>query len=273
MRRKPYSILPGFYPALAYTVLYLAVIVLLPLAGLFLKSAQLSPARFVEVVTSPRVVAALALSFGTSFAAAAAMVPFGLLVAWVLVRYDFPGKKLADAVVDLPFALPTAVAGITLTTLVSANGWVGRVLEPLGIKLAYTPAGISLALAFIGLPFIVRTLQPVLEDVEVEVEEAASSLGAGRLQTFRHVVFPAIRPALLTGFTLAFARGVGEYGSVVFIAGNMPGKTEIAPLLIVTKLEQYEYAEATAIAVAMLSLSFLFLLAANLLQRRQRRYV
>ena len=270
--RRTASILPGFAPALTYTLLYLAVIVLVPLGGLFWKSAQLPLDRFVAVIASPRVIAALTLSFGTSFAAAAAVLPIGLLIAWVLVRYDFPGKRLADAVVDLPFALPTAVAGITLTSLVTPHGWIGRWLAPLGIRLAYTPAGISLALAFIGLPFIVRTLQPVLEDVELEVEEASASLGARRWQTFRHVIFPAIRPALLTGFTLAFARGVGEYGSVVFISGNMPMKTEIAPLLIVTKLEQYQYAEATAIAITMLVLSFVFLLAANFLQRRQRRW-
>jgi sulfate/thiosulfate transport system permease protein len=259
--------LPGFGPALGLTLLYLTLIVLLPLAALFWKTASLGPQEFFAAVASPRVLAAYRISFGCAFAAALANVGIGVLVAWVLVRYQFPGRALIDALVDLPFALPTAVAGITLTSLFAPTGWVGGVLEPLGVKVAFTPLGITLALVFIGLPFVVRSVQPVLQDLDAELEEAAVSLGATRLQTFRHVLLPAITPAVVTGFALAFARGIGEYGSVVFISGNMPLKTEIAPLLIITKLEQYDYAGATAIAVVMLVASLLLLIAINGLQR------
>jgi sulfate transport system permease protein len=266
-RRSP---LPGFGPALGFTLFYLSLIVLIPLAALVWKTASLGWAELWATVTSPRVLASYRVSFGTAFAAACANAGLGLLVAWVLVRYRFPGRALADALVDLPFALPTAVAGITLTTLLAKNGWLGRYLEPLGIQVAFTPLGITVALIFIGLPFVVRSVQPILEDLEPELEEAAASLGANRWQTFRRVLFPALAPAVLTGFTLAFARGVGEYGSVVFISGNMPMKTEIAPLLIITKLEQYDYAGATAIAVAMLAVSLLLLVAINGLQSWSR---
>jgi sulfate transport system permease protein len=272
LRFKKHTILPGFGPALGFTIFYLALIVLFPLAGLFLKTGQYSWAEFWGVVTSPRVLASLRLSFGASFAGALINLPFGLLVAWVLVRYDFAGKKIVDAIVDLPFALPTAVAGIALTTIYSPTGWIGKYLDPFGIKVAYTPLGIVVALTFIGLPFVVRTVQPVLEDLELELEEAAASLGASRLQTFHRVILPSLFPALLTGFTLSFARAVGEYGSVVFISGNMPMKTEIMPLLIVTKLEQYDYVGATAIAVIMLVGAFALLLLANTLQWYHRRY-
>jgi sulfate transport system permease protein len=264
------SALPGFGPALGFTLFYLSLIVLIPLAALFWKTASFGWAELWATVTSPRVLASYRVSFGTAFAAACANAGLGLLVAWVLVRYRFPGRALADALVDLPFALPTAVAGITLTTLLAKNGWLGRTLEPLGIQVAFTPQGITVALIFIGLPFVVRSVQPVLEDLEPELEEAAASLGASRWQTFRRVLFPALAPAVLTGFALAFARGVGEYGSVVFISGNMPMKTEIAPLLIVTKLEQYDYAGATAIAVAMLVVSLAMLVAINGLQSWSR---
>ena len=261
-----HSVLPGFGLALGYTLLYLSLIVLIPLSATFLKTATLGWAAFWDAVTTPRVLAALRLSFGTSLIAAIINAVFGLLVAWVLVRYEFFGKKLIDAFVDLPFALPTAVAGIALTALYAGNGLIGSLLEPQGIKVAFTPIGITLALTFIGLPFVVRTVQPVLEDLEAELEEAAACLGADRIQTFLRVVLPAIGPALLTGFALAFARAVGEYGSVVFIAGNMPMVSEIAPLLIITKLEQYDYAGATAIAVVMLVISFVLLFAINALQ-------
>lgn len=263
--------LPGFGVTLGFTIFYLVVLVLAPLSGLFVKTATMGWAEFVAAVTSPRVLASYRLSFGTALGGALINAVFGLVVAWVLVRYSFPGKRLVDAMVDLPFALPTAVAGITLTTIFAKNGWVGRWLEPLGIEVAYTPLGVTLALAFIGLPFVVRTLQPVLQDLDAEVEEAAASLGASRLQTFSRVIFPALWPALLTGFALAFARGVGEYGSVVFISGNMPMRTEIAPLLIVTKLEQYDYAGATAIAAVLLVVSFVLLLGINALQGLARR--
>jgi sulfate transport system permease protein len=266
------SALPGFGPALGFTLFYLSLIVLIPLAALGMKTASFGWDSLWATVTSPRVLASYRVSFGTAFAAACANAGFGLLVAWVLVRYRFPGRALADALVDLPFALPTAVAGITLTTLLAKNGWLGRYLEPLGIQVAFTPLGITVALIFIGLPFVVRSVQPVLEDLEPELEEAAASLGASRWQTFRRVLFPALAPAVLTGFALAFARGVGEYGSVVFISGNMPMKTEIAPLLIVTKLEQYDYAGATAIAVAMLVVSLLMLVAINGLQSWSRAH-
>lgn len=266
------GVLPGFRLSLGYTLMYLSLIVLIPLSALVFKTAQLSFGEFWAVASSDRVLASFRVSFGAAFAAAVVNAGFGLLVAWVLVRYRFPGKRLVDAVVDLPFALPTAVAGITLTSLLAPGGWIGRMLEPLGIKVAYTPLGITIALVFIGLPFVVRTVQPVLADLEPEIEEAASSLGASRSQVVTKVIFPSILPALLTGFALAFARGVGEYGSVVFISGNMPMKTEIVPLLIITKLEQYDYAGATALAVMMLGASFVFLLATNLIQWRTRRH-
>ncbi|MCC2636343.1 MAG: sulfate transporter, inner rane subunit CysT [Moraxellaceae bacterium] len=263
--RKP-SVLPGFSLTLGYTVLYLSLIVLIPLAGLFWKSADYTWAQFWTTVTAPRVLASYQLSFGAAFIGACINAVFGFLVAWVLVRYTFTGKRFIDALVDLPFALPTAVAGIALTAIYAPNGWFGQYLEPLGIKVAFAPLGVVVALTFIGLPFVVRTLQPVLQDLESEVEEAAASLGANRWQTFRHVIFPAVLPALITGFTLAFARAIGEYGSVIFIAGNMPMVSEIAPLLIVTKLEQYDYAGATSIALVMLLVSFALLLAVNALQ-------
>jgi sulfate/thiosulfate transport system permease protein len=245
--------------------------VLLPLATVFTRTSELTAAQFWTTVTDPRVVASYRVTFGASFAAALVNTVFGLLVAWVLVRYRFPGRKVVDAMVDLPFALPTAVAGIALTTLYASNGWVGSLLDPLGVKVSYTWIGITVALIFIGLPFVVRTVQPVLDDLEVEVEEAAASLGARRWQTFTRVVFPTVAPALLTGFALAFARAIGEYGSVVFISGNMPMKTEIVPLLIITKLEQYDYAGATAVALVMLVASFALLLTINLLQWAARR--
>lgn len=265
-RFKEHSVLPGFNLALGYTLLYLALIVLIPISALFFKTAALGWDGFLEVASSERVLAALRVSFGASLAAAVTNALFGLLVAWVLVRYRFPGKKILDALVDLPFALPTAVAGITLATLYAPNGWIGQYFAAHDIKIAYTPIGIAVALTFIGLPFVVRTVQPVLEDVEAEVEEAAACLGASRWDVFRRVILPAIYPALLTGFALAFARAVGEYGSVIFIAGNMPLVSEIAPLLIISKLEQYDYAGATAIAVLMLLISFALLFAINILQ-------
>jgi sulfate transport system permease protein len=271
MRRKSRSVLPGFGLSLGITCTYLSLMVLLPLATVFTKTTDLSWAEFWGTVTNPRVVASYRVTFGASFVAALVNTVFGLLVAWVLVRYRFPGRKLVDAMVDLPFALPTAVAGIALTTLYAGNGWVGSYLEPLGIKVSYTWLGITVALIFIGLPFVVRTVQPVLDDLEVEVEEAAASLGARRWQTFVRVILPTVAPALLTGFALAFARALGEYGSVVFIAGNMPMKTEIVPLLIITKLEQYDYAGATAVALVMLVVSFMLLLAINVLQWAARR--
>jgi sulfate transport system permease protein len=270
--RKP-SVLPGFSLTLGYTVLYLSLIVLIPLAGLAWKSATYTWEEFWLTVTAPRVLASYRLSFGAAFLGACINAVFGFLVAWVLVRYTFPGKRFIDALVDLPFALPTAVAGIALTAIYAPNGWFGQHLEPLGIKVAFTPLGVVVALTFIGLPFVVRTLQPVLQDLEREVEEAAASLGANRWQTFRHVIFPAVSPALITGFALAFARAIGEYGSVIFIAGNMPMVSEIAPLLIVTKLEQYDYAGATSIALVMLVISFVLLLVINALQAwSQRRH-
>jgi sulfate transport system permease protein len=266
-------VLPGFGLTMGVSWLYLGLIVLLPLSGLFLKTFTLTWDQFFETVASPRVLAAYRLSFGAAFLAALVNAVFGLLVAWVLVRYRFPGRGLVDALVDLPFALPTAVAGLTLTTLYSHNGWYGRHLEALGIKVAFTPLGIVVALTFIGLPFVVRTVQPVLEDIDADIEEAAATLGASPWRTFTHVLLPSVLPALLSGFTLSFARAIGEYGSVIFISGNMPMKTEIAPLLIVTRLEQYDYAGATAIAGVMLAASFSLLLAANLLQRwTQRRF-
>ncbi|MBV6447317.1 sulfate ABC transporter permease subunit CysT [Nitrosomonas sp.] len=268
---KQYSILPGFNLALGFTLLYLSLIVLIPLSAAFIRTAELTWPEFWTIITTPRVLASYRLTFGASFAAALVNAAFGLLVAWVLVRYDFPGKKILDALVDLPFALPTAVAGISLTALYAGNGWIGQFLEPMGIKVAFTPLGIFVALTFIGLPFVVRTVQPVLEDIEAELEEAAATLGANRWQTFTRVIFPVLFPALITGFALAFARAVGEYGSVIFIAGNMPMISEITPLLIITKLEQYDYAGATALSVVMLVISFILLLIINLLQWWSRR--
>ncbi|HRB97958.1 MAG TPA: sulfate ABC transporter permease subunit CysT [Nitrosomonas sp.] len=268
---KQHSILPGFNLALGFTLLYLSLIVLIPLSAAFIRTAELTWPEFWTIVTTPRVMASYRLTFGASFAAALVNAVFGLLVAWVLVRYHFPGKKLVDALVDLPFALPTAVAGIALTALYAGNGWIGQFLEPMGFKVAFTPLGIFVALTFIGLPFVVRTVQPVLEDIESELEEAAATLGANRWQTFTRVIFPALFPALMTGFALAFARAIGEYGSVIFIAGNMPMISEITPLLIITKLEQYDYAGATALSVVMLVISFILLLIINLLQWWSRR--
>ena len=264
--KQRHHVLPGFNLALGYTVAYLSLIVLIPLAAVFLKSATLPWAKFWSIVTAPSAVASYKLSFGLALVAAAVNAVFGLMLAWALVRYTFPGRKLIDALVDLPFALPTAVAGISLTALYAKNGWLGQYLEPLGLKVAFTPVGILVALIFIGLPFIVRTVQPVLEDLDVEFEEAAASLGANRFQAFLHVVFPALFPALLTGFALAFARGVGEYGSVIFIAGNIPMVSEITPLIMITKLEQFDVAGATAIAVVMLVASFILLFVINALQ-------
>jgi sulfate transport system permease protein len=267
--RRP-SVVPGFGLTLGFSLLYLGLIVLIPLAALFLRAAGLGWAEFVAAAASPRALAAYRLSFGAAFAAAMINALFGLMVAWVLVRYDFPFKRLIDALIDLPFALPTAVAGIALAALYAPNGWVGQMLAPLGLQVAFTPLGVVVALTFIGLPFVVRTVQPVLSDLDREVEEAAASLGATRWQAFRRVILAAVLPALVTGFALAFARGIGEYGSVIFIAGNMPGVSEIAPLLIVIQLEQYDYAGATAIASTMLIASFLLLLLINLLQHWAR---
>jgi sulfate transport system permease protein len=264
--RTRHSVLPGFNLALGFTLFYLCLIVLIPLSAAFIKTATLTFSQFWDVVTTERVVASYKLTFGASLLAALINAFFGLIVAWVLVRYKFPGKNLVDALVDLPFALPTAVAGIALTAIYAENGWIGSILVQYGIKVAFTPLGVVVALTFIGLPFVVRTVQPVLEDLEKELEEAAACLGATRWQTFAHVILPVVLPALITGFALAFARAVGEYGSVIFIAGNMPMKSEITPLLIITKLEQYDYKGATAIAVVMLVVSFVLLLAINLLQ-------
>jgi sulfate transport system permease protein len=264
IRRR--SVLPGFGLTMGYTVLYLSLIVLIPLAALFVRSAQLGISEFTRVLSSPRVLAAIQLTLGTSLIAALINVVIGFLAAWTLVRYEFPGRRLLDALVDLPFALPTSVSGIALTAIFSSNGWVGRFLEPLGIKAAFSPLGIIIALTFIGMPFMIRTLQPALEDLERESEEAAASLGARRLQTFRLVIFPVLLPSILTGFAMSFARALGEYGSVVFISGNMPMKTEVASLLIVSKLEQYDYGGASAIAIVMLVTSFVLLLAINLVQ-------
>ncbi|MFD7524753.1 MULTISPECIES: sulfate ABC transporter permease subunit CysT [Paenibacillus] len=272
-RNKTKRILPGFGLSMGFTVLYLSLLVLFPLSAVVWKTTGLTFDQFWQAVTDERVVASYKLSFGASIAAALVNTVFGLLVAWVLVRYRFPGKRFVDALVDMPFALPTAVAGIALTSLYADNGWIGSLLAPLGIKAAYSPLGIIIALTFIGLPFVVRTVQPVLQELEHETEEAAVSLGASRWRTFRRVIFPQLVPALLTGFTLAFARAIGEYGSVVFISGNMPMKTEITPLLIMTKLEQYDYAGATAIALVMLIISFVLLLVTNALQMKSNRRV
>jgi sulfate transport system permease protein len=266
------NILPGFGLTMGYTLLYLSLIVLIPLSTVVFKTATLSWGGFLDAVMTSRVLASFRLTFGTALLAALVNSVFGLLTAWVLVRYRVPGKKVVDALVDLPFALPTAVAGITLATLYAPTGWIGRFLDPLGIKVAYTPLGILVAMTFIGLPFVVRTVQPVLEELETELEEAAVCLGANRLQTFTRVILPVLLPPLLTGFALAFARAVGEYGSIIFIAGNMPLISEITPLLIITKLEQYDYAGATAIASVMLTASFLVLFAVNLIQWWSRKY-
>ncbi len=268
---RRHSVLPGFDIALGFTLVYIALIVLIPLSAAFLKTFTMTWPAFWSAVTSPRVLASYRLTFGASLAAALLNGFFGLIVAWVLVRYEFPFKRVVDALVDLPFALPTAVAGIALTSLYAANGWIGQYFAMLGIKVAYTPLGVFVALTFIGLPFVVRTVQPILEDLQKELEEAAATLGATRAQTFTRVILPVLTPALLTGITLAFARALGEYGSVIFIAGNMPMVSEITPLLIITKLEQYDYTGATAIAVVMLLAAFTLLLAMNLLQAWTRK--
>jgi sulfate transport system permease protein len=274
--RRPFfrrrSAIPGFSLTLGVTLTILSLIVLIPLSAVALKASQLSPSQFMAVAFSERAMAAYRLTFGAAFVAAAINGVFGVLTAWALVRYEFPGKTLVNALVDLPFALPTAVAGIALATLYSPNGWVGQFLTPLGIKAAYNPIGVTIALIFIGLPFVVRTIEPVMRDLSDDVEEAAASLGAGRIATILRIILPALGPSWLTGFALAFARGIGEYGSVIFIAGNMPYKSEIAPLLIIIQLEQFEYANAAAIAVVMLGVSFLMLLVINLIQAYARRF-
>lgn len=269
---KAARVLPGFNITLGFTLTYLSLIVLIPLSALIFKTFALSWPEFWEAVSSPRVMASYRLTFGASLIAALINVIFGLLIAWILVRYHFFGKRIVDALVDLPFALPTAVAGISLTAILAGNGWIGQYLEPLGIKLAFNPNGVVIALIFIGLPFVVRTVQPVLEVAEKELEEAATCLGATRIQTFVRVILPIIAPALLTGFAMAFARAIGEYGSVIFIAGNMPMISEITPLIIIGKLEQYDYAGATAVALVMLVISFILLLIINALQAYQRRH-
>jgi sulfate/thiosulfate transport system permease protein len=269
---KRNRVLPGFRLTLGYTLFYLSLIVLIPLAAIFWKTCTLTWAQFAQVVTSPAAFAAYRLSFGAALLAAFINAVFGLIVAWVLVRYDFFGKKLVDALVDLPFALPTAVAGITLATLYAPGGWIGQFFTPLGIKISFTRLGVLVALTFIGLPFIVRTVQPILEDFDPEIEEAAASLGANRWQVFWRIILPTVSPALLTGFALAFARALGEYGSVVFISSNIPMKTQIVPLLIMTKLEQFDYPGATALAVVMLLFSFALLLAINVLQWWTNRF-
>lgn len=271
MLLKQKTILPGFGLSLGFTLAYLGLIVLIPLGAMILKAFEMSAADFWAVLSAPRTAASFRLTFAAAAAGAGLNLVFGLLIAWVLVRYDFPGKKAVDSLVDLPFALPTAVAGIALTAAYAPNGWLGQYFSSMGIKTAFSPLGVTIALTFIGLPFVVRTVEPVLQDLEAEVEEAAASLGASRWQTFARVIFPTLLPALLTGFALAFARAVGEYGSVVFISGNMPMKTEIVPLLIMTKLEQYDYHGAVAIAVGMLAVSFVILLFINVLQWWTRR--
>lgn len=265
------GVLPGFGLTMGYSVVYLSLVVLIPLSALLLNSTGLTWEKFWSVATDPRVLASYKVSFMTAAAAGLIDTLLGLLLAWVLVRYDFPGKRWFDAIIDLPFALPTAVAGVSLTAIYSQNGWIGSWFEPLGIRLAFSPIGITLALMFIGIPFVVRTVQPVLQDLDAEVEEAAATLGASRFRTFWRVVFPELLPPLLTGFALAFSRGIGEYGSVVFISGNMPMKTEIAPLLIMSKLEQFDYAGATAVAIILLTISFVLLLLINSLQRWVRK--
>ena len=271
-KRRKKNVLPGFGLTMGITTMYLSIIVLIPLSMVFIESSQLGWQGSIEVVTSERVLHAYKISFLTAFSAALINAVFGLMIAWVLVRYSFPGKRLIDGLIDLPFALPTAVAGIALTTLYAEDGWIGQFFTLLNIKVAFTPLGITVALVFIGLPFVVRMVQPVLENIEKEVEEAASSLGATKSQIFTKIIFPELLPSLLTGFSLAFARGIGEYGSVIFIAGNMPMKTEIAPLMIMTKLEQFDYAGATAIAAVMLVVSFLCLIIINLLQKWSRKH-
>ncbi|HZP13055.1 MAG TPA: sulfate ABC transporter permease subunit CysT [Nevskiaceae bacterium] len=271
MRARTFTPIPGFSLTLGVTITYLCLIVLIPLAGVFFKAAGLGLEGLWNTLSAPRVLASLELTFGSALIAACANAVFGLLVAWVFVRYEFPGKRLFDSTIDLPFALPTAVAGIALTSLYAGNGWIGQFLEPHGIKVAYTPLGIIVAMTFIGLPFVVRTVEPVLREAEKELEEAAASLGANRWQTVSRVILPAVGPALLTGFALALARAVGEYGSIIFIAGNIPMVSEIAPLLIIIKLEEFDYAGATAIAAAMLVISFTLLLAINGLQAYVRR--
>ena len=267
---KNHSVIPGFGVTLGFTLFYIGIIVMIPLAGLVFKTLEMSWADFVETIFNPRVLAAFKISFSVSFVAALINTFFGLIVAWVLVRYHFPFKKIVDAMVDLPFALPTAVAGIALTALYSQNGWIGQFFAPLGIQIAFSPIGIGIALVFVGLPFVVRTVEPILRDFDKEVEEASVCLGANRLQTFIHIILPKIFPALMAGFAMAFARALGEYGSVIFIAGNMPYRSEIVPLLIVIKLEQYDYSGATAIALVMLIISFILLLIINLLQKWSR---
>ena len=269
-RREP-NVIPGFGITLGFTTFFLCAIVLLPLSALVLKAGGMDFSRFLEVITSERAVASYRLSFGAALLSAGVNMIFGFVIAWTLVCYDFPGRKLIDAVIDMPFALPTAVSGIALTTVFAANGWIGQYLEPLGIQVAYSWIGITVALTLIGMPFVVRTVQPALQEVQRDIEDAAETLGAGRFYVFRRIIVPTVLPALLTGFTLAFARAVGEYGSVIFIAGNVPMVSEITPLLIITKLEQYDYAGATAIAVAMLTISFALLLLINVLQRWSRR--
>ncbi|WP_307144718.1 sulfate ABC transporter permease subunit CysT [Rhizobium tibeticum] len=268
--RRP-SVIPGFGMALGLTLTWLTLLILIPLSGLAWRSSELGWAKFLAIAVDPRTLSALRISFGAAFAAACINAAFGVVLAWVLVRYRFPGKRVIDAMVDLPFALPTAVAGIALATLYAPNGWIGQFLTPLGIKIAFTPLGIVIALVFVGLPFVVRTVQPVMEEIDKEVEEAAATLGATRLQTIFRVLLPGLAPPVLTGFALAFARGVGEYGSVIFIAGNLPFRSEIAPLLIVIKLEEYNYAAATGIAAVMLVISFVMLLIINLIQSWSRR--
>jgi sulfate/thiosulfate transport system permease protein len=272
MATKRKNVLPGFGLTLGFTLAYLGIVVLIPISTIFFKTFTLTWAQFWAAIANPRTIAAYKLSFGASIAGALINSVFGFIVAWSLVRYEFPGKTLIDVMVDLPFALPTSVAGITLTAIYASHGWIGRLVEPLGIKIAYAPLGVVVALTFVGLPFVVRTVQPVLEDLDEEYEEAAATLGASRMQTFALVIAPALVPALLTGFALAFARALGEYGSVVFISGNMPMRTEIAPLLIMTKLEQFDYQGATAIAAVMLAASFVILLLVNLLQRWTGRF-
>ncbi len=270
--RRPRHVLPGFGLSMGFTVLYLTLLVLIPLSALVLKTLHLSWAQFWATITAPRVLAAYRLSFGAAAVGALINAVFGCLVAWVLVRYRFPGRTIVDGLVDLPFALPTAVGGLALTATYAGNGWIGRFLEASGVKVVFTPLGVIVALTFIGLPFVVRTVQPVLQELGGEVEEAASTLGANRWQTFVRVTLPGLLPAIVTGFALAFARALGEYGSVIFISGNMPLKTEIAPLLIMSKLEQYDYTGATAVAVVMLLISFVLLLAINVIQWRRSRH-
>lgn len=266
LKLKQKSVIPGFGITMGLSLIYITLLVLIPVSMVFLNSSGIGSAKFWDIASSERVLSALKISFGTSFLAAAINAVFGLLIAWVLERYTFPGKKIIDGLIDLPFALPTAVAGISLTTLYAQNGWIGNFFATLGIKISYTPIGITIALIFISFPFVVRTVQPVLQSIDLEVEEAAACLGATRFQTFRKVIIPELLPAVITGFALAFARALGEYGSVVFISGNMPLKTEIAPLLIRTKLEQYDYAGGTAIAAIMLVVSFIMLLIINIFQ-------